>query len=177
LLYRSCSIRKVLSTGSGNCRQKAAAVGVMSMSDCCSTEIKQSPKKLACPINGIAYPEVTLQTIIHHIKTPWSWTGSAKAYYFCADPACHVAYFGEDGSIVPADALRQKIGIKDASQGALLCYCFNVTKLDFLSDASVKDFVVEQTKNGNCACDTRNPSGRCCLKDFPRVPKLTAIKL
>jgi hypothetical protein len=141
------------------------------MSDCCSTKVKQSPKKLGCPVNGTACQEVKRQTIIHQIKNPWSWTGSMQAYYFCSDPACKVAYFGEDGSTIPADALRQKIGIKDQSHGALLCYCFNVTKQDYLSDASVKDFVIEQTKNGNCACETRNPSGRCCLKDFPRVFK------
>jgi len=38
---------------------------------------------------------------------------------------------------------------------------------DYQSDKRLKDFVVEQTKADVCACDIRNPSGRCCLKDFP----------
>jgi hypothetical protein len=28
--------------------------------------------------------------------------------------------------------------------------------------------VMAQTKAGLCSCDTSNPSGRCCLKDFPK---------
>jgi len=37
-----------------------------------------------------------------------------------------------------------------------------------LADPGIRDFVVAQTRLGLCACDTRNPSGRCCLIDFPR---------
>jgi hypothetical protein len=32
--------------------------------------------------------------------------------------------------------------------------------------------VIEQTRLHNCACDVRNPSGRCCLKDFPKAEPL-----
>ena len=28
--------------------------------------------------------------------------------------------------------------------------------------------IVEQTKNARCSCETSNPSGRCCLKVFPK---------
>jgi hypothetical protein len=78
-------------------------------------KIKQLPKKLVCPVNGIAYAAVVRQAIIRHIWTQWSWTGSTQAYYFCGDTACHAAYVGEDNSIIPADVSRQMIGIKDGS--------------------------------------------------------------
>jgi hypothetical protein len=51
----------------------------------------------------------------------------------------------------------------------MLCYCFGFTKQDYKDDASVRDYVIEQTRAGNCSCSTKNPSGQCCLKDFPRV--------
>jgi hypothetical protein len=50
----------------------------------------------------------------------------------------------------------------------MLCYCFGVTKADARSDPGIKKFVMAQTKLGLCACEMRNPSGRCCLPDFPR---------
>ena len=49
----------------------------------------------------------------------------------------------------------------------MLCYCFGVSRADFDRNPGTKDFVTAQTKAGLCACETSNPSGRCCLKDFP----------
>jgi len=48
-----------------------------------------------------------------------------------------------------------------------VCYCFGVSRSDFRNDPATKDYVIAQTKAGLCSCDTSNPSGRCCLKDFP----------
>jgi len=36
---------------------------------------------------------------------------------------------------------------------------------------AIKAFVVQQTKEKLCACESRNPSGRCCLADFKRMEK------
>lgn len=61
------------------------------------------------------------------------------------------------------------IGVKEASDDTLLCYCFGVSKKDFQSDLAIREFVVGQTKAGLCSCETSNPSGRCCLKNFPKT--------
>jgi len=37
------------------------------------------------------------------------------------------------------------------------------------SALAIKAFVIQQTKEGLCACESRNPSGRCCLADFRRL--------
>ena len=34
--------------------------------------------------------------------------------------------------------------------------------------SKTKEFVMAQTKAQNCACEIRNPSGKCCLVDFPK---------
>jgi len=50
----------------------------------------------------------------------------------------------------------------------MLCYCFGVSSADFERNPATRDFVMAQTKANLCSCETSNPSGRCCLKDFPK---------
>ena len=100
------------------------------------------------------------------------WDNKDQRYFFCDDPNCDVVYFGEDKSVILKSQLRTKVGLKEATEDALLCYCFGVTKADGLSNPSIKNFVSAETKQGLCSCETSNPSGRCCLKDFPRNPDI-----
>ena len=147
------------------------------MSDCCSTSISSSnsetnteiknPKKHSCPVNGKQYSEVSPTTILHHLNEPWNWTAKQQGYYFCTDPDCDVVYFGEDDSLILKSELRTKVGLKELNDEALVCYCFGVTKSQ-ATDERIKDFVIKSTKEKTCACTTRNPSGKCCLKDFPK---------
>ena len=139
------------------------------MSDCCPTSCTQAefPKRHACPVNGKAYGLVSAVTIRHHIKAPWQWQARDQGYYFCSDPDCPVVYFGQDGSVIEKRSVRTQIGVKDKSDNALVCYCYGVTKSEAQSNPLVRQFVMEQTKQRQCACETRNPSGKCCLADFP----------
>lgn len=140
------------------------------MSDCCSSSSCSTPhkKKHRCPENGVEYQAVSSKTIAHHIAQPWEWDDRGHAYYFCEDPDCDVAYYSDDDQIILTSELRTKIGTKSSSDDGLICYCFGVSKADVRKNPSIKDYVVEQTKQKICSCDTSNPSGRCCLKDFPR---------
>ena len=147
------------------------------MSDCCSTNNSPSnaaghtaPNKHLCPVNGKPYTKVPSHTLSHHLKQPWLWDGNpTQQYYFCDDPACEVAYFSEDNAIINKSKLRTTIGIKEQNNdNELVCYCFGVTFADARDNKAIKDFVVDMTKQKKCACDARNPSGRCCLKDFPK---------
>ena len=140
------------------------------MSDCCSASGGEGAlaKKRACPANGRACPEVSARTIAHHIQAPWTWAPTARRYFFCADPACDVVYFGDDGSLIPRALLRTRVGVKETSADAPLCYCFGVSRADYARDPATRDFVVAQTAAGQCSCETGHPAGRCCLADFPR---------
>lgn len=144
------------------------------MSSCCSSSTCDSahPNKGRCPVNGLEYSEVSVRTIAHHIKEPWAWAPSVKHYYFCDAPDCDVAYFGDDDSVVLKSRLRTRIGVKERTEHDLLCYCFGVSRADFEHDPATREFVIAQTEIGACSCETSNPSGRCCLKDFPKSPKL-----
>ena len=138
------------------------------MSDCCTQTASKnkSPRIHTCPINHHDYVNVPLKTILHHIKDSWKTVLKEQGYYFCNDPECDVVYFGEDGTVINKTELRTMIFSKEKND-ALVCHCFGVSMLDAVNDPEIKEFVVQQTKNGSCSCETSNPSGRCCLKDFP----------
>ncbi|MDH5484932.1 MAG: hypothetical protein OEY43_06800 [Gammaproteobacteria bacterium] len=138
------------------------------MSDCCSSQKPEKIKRHSCPVHGQLCLQVAVSTIIHHLKSPWEYPLKDQAYYFCDDPGCDVVYFGEDDSVINKQLLRTVVGIKQQTDDAVICYCFGVSKSDAMNNPVANAFVIEQTKQGVCACATRNPSGRCCLKDFPK---------
>lgn len=140
------------------------------MSDCCTTKEHSQPRLewCACPVDGHRCLPVGMRTVLHHLSRPWTQALPDQPYYFCDTPACDVVYFGGDGTTLNRTAVRTVVGIKEVSESAPLCYCFGASKSDAQSNPAIRAFVVEQTKKGNCTCTTSNPSGRCCLKNFPR---------
>ncbi|WP_428356853.1 putative iron-sulfur cluster-binding metallochaperone [Methyloprofundus sp.] len=137
------------------------------MSDCCSSG-NTAPKKDSCPACTQKNLEVSIATMLQHINKPWLMNFKDQGYYFCDNPACDVVYFAQDGSVINAGDLRTIVGIKAQTKDALICYCFGVNSDDALHNSEAKAFVIQQTRLHTCACATRNPSGRCCLKDFPK---------
>ncbi len=143
------------------------------MSDCCSSSSCHSQstlKKHHCPDCGTRCSQVSQTTILHHIKHAWNWQEKEQAYYFCGTPSCDVVYFGRDNSrVTQSEQLRTEVGVKTQSEQSVICYCFGVTYGDVKIQPDIKDFVIEKTKDHSCACETHNPSGKCCLKDFPKI--------
>jgi hypothetical protein len=139
------------------------------MSECCSEQnsSRSFPKKHRCPANGQTYDSVGTKTLLHHIKTPWLVDLKQQGYYFCTDPQCRVVYFGQDDSMFQTSDIKNRIGQKEIKQDRPICYCFDVSQLNAEKDASIKSFVINKTKAALCSCETSNPSGKCCLKDFP----------
>lgn len=131
----------------------------------CATE--SSSRTHVCPVNGQEYKSVSMKTILHHIYSPWEWTEKQQGYYFCDDLNCDVVYFGEDDSVITKTEIRTTVGIKERKPDALTCYCFGVSNLEAQQHSAIRDFIACKTKAGICSCETSNPSGRCCLKDFP----------
>lgn len=145
------------------------------MSNCCSPkdsgkQDNQTAKntRLSCPENDQECIEVPFNTVLHHVLYPWRLKLEKQRYYFCTDPGCDVVYFSENGDVLEKESIRTKVGIKETDPNALICYCYGISKHDIAMDCHIKKFVIEQTKNKSCACESFNPSGRCCLKDFPK---------
>ena len=132
------------------------------MSDCCATP---TSGKRACPACGHAASAVSAHTLRFHLLQPWNWQDEAQ-YFFCEQQACEVIYFSEVGAVFKQSVLRTPVGVKHRSPDALVCYCYGVHYGEV--DAATREYIIEQTRAGACACCTHNPSGRCCLKDILR---------
>ena len=59
--------------------------------------------------------------------------------------------------------------------GELVCYCFEVGRSDLARAATAGDpeeplrRIVGEVRAGRCACEVKNPTGRCCLGTLRRV--------
>ena len=137
------------------------------MTDCCESSCNP-PKKYRCPVNGKEYGSVSIKTILHHLNEPWERNLESKAYYFCTDSECDVVYFGQDNSVISKNELRTKVGVKETEPDRAVCYCFGVSYSAATKNTTIVNFVKDKTKKALCSCETSNPSGRCCLKDFPK---------
>lgn len=144
------------------------------MTNCCTSSAsdRTPPRNAVCPRNGNSYSAVDLRTVLHHVRTPWQSSLPAQAYYFCDDPACDVVYFGADRRLITRADLRTDVGQKSQADDRAICYCFDVKAADLRSAegrALTRAFVIDQTRQATCDCEVLNPSGRCCLKDFPKA--------
>jgi hypothetical protein len=134
--------------------------------DACTESSDQAPARYRCPVNGVEYPRVKPKTLLHHIARPWERPLTEQGYYFCDDPDCDVVYFGQDNVVITRRDVRSRVWQKEKDETSDVCYCFGVSQRQAEENNAIRQFITEQTKQGNCACVTRNPSGRCCLKDF-----------
>jgi len=110
--------------------------------------------------------------MLHQIQTPLNQQIPDGDYIFCANRSCDVGYVSASDNI-PKTSLRAF----HAGQQAMLCHCFDISKAVYraaLNDGTakaIKAFVVQQTKAKLCACESRNPSGQCCLAAFKQMEK------
>ncbi len=141
------------------------------MSSCCSSG--SSPFVQACPQCGVSRKNTSMKTIFHQVKFPDILDIEADSYYFCADKTCSVGYFSQEGKIISKQQLRAFTELKNNK----LCYCFDINAEQYInalkdeSAVTIKKFVIQKTKSGDCACEVRNPSGQCCLANFKQLEK------
>lgn len=142
------------------------------MSDCCANNLPKTAVQ-DCPLCGISCRSVGIKTLYHQVKFPENQKIHSDAYYYCPAKTCTAGYFSTAGSLIPKRLLRSALDIQEGT----LCYCFNISEAQYRlalqadTAASIKNFVIEQTASGTCACEITNPSGRCCLAAFKRLEK------
>jgi len=108
--------------------------------------------------------------VLHHLARPWRAAAGGSSYFFCPEPGCEIVYFEAGGQVFGRSDLRTAVGVKAPAPEATLCYCFGVTYGAAEADPAIRAFVVNETRNKTCSCEVSNPSGTCCLKNFPRGP-------
>jgi len=110
--------------------------------------------------------------MLHQVQFPVNQNLIEGDYAFCANRDCMAGYFSPS-AMIPKSQLRAF----QPDQTAMLCHCFDISEAVYriaLGDGTaenIKDFVVRQTKQKLCVCESTNPSGHCCLASFVRMEK------
>lgn len=161
--------------------------------DCCSTkttELHQIGSELEIDIRtkcascaGVSR-FVKKQTMLLMLKPELFEQIGDGQYYFCASSDCEIVYFPEaEGTRFYKTDLRVRIGVKEKQDPKPLCYCFGFDESDFRDEikatgqTTISTRIVKMVKAGMCACDTRNPSGACCLGEITKTVKRLQIEL
>jgi hypothetical protein len=97
-------------------------------------------------------------------------------YHFCSTPTCDVVYFNnEHDSQFRKHDLLVRVGLKETDDPIPVCYCFGYTRKMILDEveqrghSTVTERIKAEVKAENCACEIKNPSGRCCLGDVAGI--------
>ena len=128
---------------------------------------------VVCPTNGRKGRRVETLTIRALLNRSLTEVSETK-YWFCPDPACPTVYYSHDGSqTFDEAAVRERVYQKHAQDSAVLvCYCFQHTLGAIAADgARLEDEISAGVKNGQCACEIRNPQGSCCLGNVKQIVK------
>jgi len=151
------------------------------MGACCSDNIATG--SVVCPECGTTGRSVKVRTIKQWLATHLVPDVPDTPFHFCASRSCPVVYFSEGRSIrYTVQQLRYPVGIKEAVPSLPLCYCFGVTEemiaeeVRKIGRSTYSSWITRETKQGNCACEVRNPSGKCCLKEVKKTEDLYTRK-
>ncbi len=148
------------------------------MSDCCSVNPKSStaPAVMACPVNGARSKQVntlTVKSLLRQLPLGMPDT----QYYFCEAHDCDVVYFALDSQapVFRCADLLVRVGAKATADPIPICYCFGFSKKDIEDEirstgkSTVAERITEEVEADRCACEVKNPSGKCCLGDVTRA--------
>jgi Zinc binding domain len=150
------------------------------MSDCCSVNAKSSsaPAVMACPSNGARSKRVDALTVKSLVrKLPLGMPNTQ--YYFCDASDCELVYFAinTEAPRFRREDLVVRVGAKETTDPIPICYCFGFTRQDIWDEigstrkSTVAERVKAEVEADHCACEVKNPSGKCCLGDVIRATK------
>lgn len=149
------------------------------MSDCCSVgDGSKAPAVMACPVNGARSKQVDMLTVKSLVRQlPLGMPDTQ--YYFCEAPGCDAVYFPLDtqAPLFRREDLVVRVGAKEIKDPLLVCYCFGFTRQDIWDEirstgkSTVAKRITAEVEAGRCACEMKNPSGKCCLGEVTRTVK------
>lgn len=125
---------------------------------------------------------VSRRTVLFMVKPEFLEEALNGTYRFCQARECPIVYFEEQGTrIFTVDDLRITAGVKSSADPIPLCYCFGFDESHLRNEISqtgttrIPDRISHLIREGLCACDVRNPSGKCCLGEVNRTAKRLSI--
>ena len=102
-------------------------------------------------------------------------------FSLCLDTDCDVVYFGGFESPLLVEEVRVLPRFKRGSEG-FVCYCFLHTRESVvaetraLGNSPTLESIRNNVKNKGCACEVRNPTGKCCLREIQQIIEAEASR-
>ncbi|MCA1604782.1 MAG: hypothetical protein LC775_04755 [Acidobacteria bacterium] len=127
---------------------------------------------------------VSRKTVMLMLKPHLLDQAMTGKYSFCSMRHCPVVYFEDQSNrCFTVDDLRTRVGLKAKEDPIPFCYCFGFEESDMREELSrtgettIPETISRLIREGLCACDTRNPSGMCCLGEVNKAAKLLKLQL
>ncbi len=150
--------------------------------DCCdssgSCSTETTSETLSCPKCTTTGKKVGLRTVRTLVRTDAEdLVRQDSSYAICHNGECRVVYFEAGGSTLTEAALTTRVGFKQGSAPHPICYCFGLTEESIADEvhrtgaSGASAMIAAEVKAGRCECETKNPTGKCCLGDIRRVEK------
>jgi hypothetical protein len=137
-----------------------------------------------CPSCSQKGTSVDTQTVKAMLAVSLETLGESNVYHFCRTTDCPAVYFDVQDHFFTEAHLRERVHQKHPEAAdVFVCYCYRHTpgsiraELVQRGETDVVARITAGTKSGTCACDIRNPQGRCCLGNVSKVVKLLAAEL
>lgn len=142
---------------------------------CCWNVKKLDERSICreCGEEGKSVKEVTLKSLVK--KSKIETIKELQKFFFCESPSCEVVYFNNDENVyLFKEDVKVRVGIKERKDPISVCYCFGWTREKILTQIEERgkstafEEISAKRRLGECACEIKNPSGRCCLKEVKR---------
>ena len=146
------------------------------MSDCCTIS-PGSKDKTHCPKcgqKGLPVELITLKSLL--VPKAMQNLDATESYSFCRTADCPVVYFSAC-RVFEKDELTVSVFQKETADPLPVCYCFGFSRQDILDEiyktgkSTLQQQISDYVRQQQCACELRNPQGRCCLGNVAAVLK------
>ena len=148
------------------------------MSEGCNGSVCATEKSGLCPVCGEKGKGVDRITPENLLVGKQAARLKEVDYYFCPTPSCDVVYFSQDGAqYFTKKDVSTRVGLKETDDPIPICYCFDFTRDKIFDEiqqsgtSNASTYIPEKVRAGECACEIKNPSGRCCLGEVNHTIK------
>jgi len=124
-----------------------------------------------CPGNGRPAAPVLLRTVKAMLVPAALRRVGRDQHYYCTDANCSVVYFTGAGAQYAVGDVSVPVADKHGGPPRLVCYCFGYVEEHHVTTSGEPEpetiaAIRAHVHAGRCACDVKNPSGRCCLRSL-----------
>ncbi len=142
---------------------------------CCLSSVGREELAQRCPTSGGEGQSVRWTTLAALANGP---IPERQRVWLCTDPDCELVYFGEHGLRLSLADVRVAPGSKIGGSG-FACYCFEYSRqaiedeVHRLGSSPTAEEIRREVQAKNCACEVRNPTGKCCLSEVDELVRAT----